>query len=90
MELMQVAFPRATNETDQIKALAKRSGVGAETIRAALKGMRSPRLVAVDAIARALGLSVSDLLTIGKAGSHPRDRPKGGDEEGDSLRRSPY
>lgn len=69
LELMPQAFPTAENETDQILALAKRSGVGRETIRAALKGERSPRLVAVDAIARALGLSVAELLTVGKAGT---------------------
>lgn len=67
LELMPQAFPAAENETDQIAALASRSGVGKETIRAALKGERSPRLVAVDAIARALGMSVSELLTVGKA-----------------------
>jgi len=66
LELMPQAFPTADNETDQIIALAKRSGVGRETIRAALKGERSPRLVAVDAIARALGLSVAELLSVGK------------------------
>jgi transcriptional regulator with XRE-family HTH domain len=68
LELMPQAFPHAENETDLIAALASRSGVGKETIRAALKGERSPRLVAVDAIARALGLSVAELLTVGKAG----------------------
>jgi len=69
LELMPQAFPNADNETDLIAALANRSGVGKETIRAALKGERSPRLVAVDAIARALGLSVAELLTVGKARS---------------------
>lgn len=66
---MPQAFPNAENETDQIAALAGRSGVGKETIRAALKGERSPRLVAVDAVARALGVSVAELLTVGKASS---------------------
>jgi len=70
LELMPRVFPRARNETEQIKALASRSGVGGETIRAALKGERSPRLVAVDAIARALGLSISELFS-----TAPREPP---------------
>lgn len=69
MELLIAAFPREKNDTGLYRALAKRSGVGAETIRAAMKGERSPRLVAVDAIARALGTSVSGLLAIDKAGN---------------------
>lgn len=74
-ELMVAAFPQAPNETEQIKALAKRSGVGKETIRAALKGERSPRLVAVDAVARALGMSIAELLGAKKPEGEDRSEP---------------
>jgi transcriptional regulator with XRE-family HTH domain len=53
------AFPSATNQTGQIKLLAKKSGVAAETIRRILKGEVSPRLDNLEAIARAFGTSVS-------------------------------
>lgn len=58
------AFPRAATETAQIEALAKRSGVGEETIRGIMRLERSPRLETIDAIARALGTSASELITI--------------------------
>lgn len=53
------AFPEAHNQTGQIKLLAKKSGVAAETIRRILKGEVSPRLDNLEAIARAFGTSVS-------------------------------
>lgn len=57
------AFPEAPNQTAQIKLLAKRSGVAAETIRRILKGEVSPRLDNLDAIAQAFGISVSILTS---------------------------
>lgn len=57
------AFPSATNQTAQIKQLAKKSGVAAETIRRILKGEVSPRLDNLDAIAQAFGITVSTLTS---------------------------
>jgi len=86
LELMPLAFRSAENETDQIAELAKRSGVGKETIRSALKGERSPRLVAVDAMARALGLSVAELLTVPKAAKADDPFPKRRDRHADNVK----
>lgn len=58
------AFPAAKNETDQFAALGRRSGVGKETIRTIMKGERSPTVVTLDAIARALGTTADELLRI--------------------------
>lgn len=57
------AFPRARNQTEQLKMLAKRSGVGMETLRMAIKAERSLRIDLVDKIARAFGTSAAHLLT---------------------------
>lgn len=57
------AFPRARNQTEQLKMLAKRSGVGMETLRMAIKAERSLRIDLVDKIARAFGTSAAQLLT---------------------------
>lgn len=83
-ERLPGAFPRASNETAQIEALAKRSGVGEETIRTMLRLERSPRLNTIDAIARALGTSASELITIprnaGESGEIGRSHPSRGHE----------
>lgn len=63
--LLPVTFPEALNETAQIKALGKASGVGRETIRHAIRGGRSPSLDAVASIARGLGVTINDLLMKG-------------------------
>lgn len=64
-ELLPIAFPRLDNDTARIKALAKRCGIGAETIRAAIKGERSPTLTVLGALARGLGISLSQLFSPG-------------------------
>lgn len=56
------AFPKARNQTEQLKMLAKRSGVGMETLRMAIKAERSLRIDLVDKIARAFGTSAAQLL----------------------------
>jgi transcriptional regulator with XRE-family HTH domain len=61
---LAAAFPKAKNETERFELLGKRSGVGKETIRAAMRGERSPTLVTLDAIARALGTSSAALLDV--------------------------
>ena len=57
------AFPAATNESEQMVALAAKSGVAKETIRRTLVGQTSPRLDIVESLARALGVSAATLLT---------------------------
>lgn len=64
-ELLPLAFPKLENDTARIKALAKRCGVGAETIRTAIKGERSPTLTILGAISRGLGISLSQLFSPG-------------------------
>jgi len=64
-ELLPLAFPKLKNDTARIKALAKRCGIGAETIRTAIKGERSPTLTVLGALARGLGISLSQLFSPG-------------------------
>lgn len=64
-ELLPMAFPRLSTDTDRIQALAKRAGIGAETIRTAIKGERNPTLTVLAAIARGLGISLSQLFSAG-------------------------
>lgn len=64
-ELLPLAFPRLDNDTARIKALGERCGIGAETIRAAIKGERSPTLTVLAAIARGFGISLSQLFSHG-------------------------
>lgn len=61
--LVATAFPKAIRDTDRYEQLAKRAGIAAETVRRAMKGQTSPTLETMDAIARALGESVSSLLS---------------------------
>jgi len=55
-------FRKARNETEWKQELARRSGVGAETIRRIVRGEGSPRLDNVEALASALGVSLIRLL----------------------------
>jgi len=63
--LLSAVFPLEGHETGRIKALAKSTGVGKETIRHAIRGGRSPSLDAVASIAEGLDVTISDLLTKG-------------------------
>lgn len=63
--LLPLAFPAETNQTNQIASLAKRVGVGKETIRRAIRGGASSRLDIVDSIAQGLGVTTPELLTPG-------------------------
>lgn len=63
--LLPVSFPAVETETDRIEALAKRAGVGRETIRRAMRGGASCRLDIVAKIASALGVTTPQLLTQG-------------------------
>ncbi len=80
-ELIHLAFPKAENDTARIKALAKRSGVGAETIRGAMKGERNPTLTVLEQIAAGLGVSLSQLLSAAPIDHLPsathRPKPEG-------------
>lgn len=73
-ELLPLAFPKLENDTARIKALAKRCGIGMETIRTSIKGERSPSLKVLGAIARGLGISLSQLFSPGPITlpAHPR------------------
>lgn len=55
-------FRKARNETEWKYELAKRSGIGAETIRRILRGEGSPRLDIVESLASALGVSLVQIL----------------------------
>lgn len=76
---MPLAYPTCERQSDQIEQLAKRCGVGEETIRKALKGESSPRLQTMTMIAVGPGVSIVDLLTPGfaarKKASVETDRP---------------
>lgn len=63
--LLPVSFPGETNQTNQIAALAKRMGIGKETVRRAIRGGASSRLDIVDSIAQGLGVTTPELLTPG-------------------------
>jgi transcriptional regulator with XRE-family HTH domain len=56
-------FPRHPNETEWMLRLAKRAGIGKESVRRMVKGIGSPRLDNVEAVAHALGVSLTDLLS---------------------------
>lgn len=58
------AFPLASTHKERLEALAKRSGVGKETLRKMMKGDQSPRIDTVDKVARALGTSCDVLLRV--------------------------
>lgn len=63
--LLPVSFPVEPNATKRIEALARRIGVGKETIRRAIKGGASSRLDIIDKIAVGLGVTTPELLTPG-------------------------
>lgn len=68
------AFPRATTDKARLEALASRSGAGKETLRMMMKGERSPRIDTVDKVARALGTSAAELLTVCGANNDSREK----------------
>lgn len=73
-ELLPLAFPKLEHDTARIAALAKRCGIGAETIRTSIKGERSPTLTVLSAIARGLGISLSQLFSHGPIALPPHPR----------------
>lgn len=62
------AFSAASSDKERLEHLARRSGVGKETLRKMMKGEQSPRIDTVDKVARALGTTCDELLRVTHAG----------------------
>lgn len=60
---MQPSLRRYAGQTRQIEALAKRSGVGKETIRQIINGRQTARIDILQAITASLGRTLAELFT---------------------------
>ncbi len=70
LELLPKCFPAHRHQTQQIEALAARSGVSKETIRRIIKCDVSPRVDNLHQIATAMSTTAAALLE-----SQPREQP---------------
>lgn len=72
--LLPVSFPLDSVPTDRIEALAKRSGVGKETIRRALKGDAKSRVDTLEKVSGALGAALAQMMTPGYGALRAREQ----------------
>lgn len=72
--LLPVSFPLDSVATDRIEALAKRSGVGKETIRRALKGDAKSRVDTLEKVSSALGAALAQMMTPGYGALRAREQ----------------
>lgn len=72
--LLPVSFPLDSTDTDRIEALAKRAGVGQETVRRALKGDAKSRVDTLEKVSGALGAVLAQMVTPGYGALRAREQ----------------
>lgn len=72
--LLPVSFPLDGTDTDRIEALARRAGVGKETVRRALKGDAKSRVDTLEKVSGALGAVLAQMVTPGYGALRAREQ----------------
>ena len=72
--LLPVSFPLDGTDTDRIEELAKRAGVGKETVRRALKGDAKSRVDTLEKVSGALGAVLAQMVTPGYGALRAREQ----------------